>query len=108
QNFIEVVAVQAAWVRVSLANGAKLFEKILEPGEAYRLPEGVEEPLLRAGNAGSVYIRLGGQHYGPLGDGPRVAKNVSLIREDVLDTWSEAALSAKDRAVLQTAVAEAQ
>ena len=107
-GYVEVVALQAAWVRVTTGDGSSLFEKILEPGEAYRLPEGVEDPRLRAGNAGSVYIRLGRQHYGPLGDGPRVAKNVSLLPEEVETTWAEAALSPKDRAILETTVAAAQ
>lgn len=73
-----VVAERAAWVRVYLANGTVLFEKILEKGESYAPPEGSETPLIWAGNSGSVYVRIGGTLRGPLGSGTRAAKDVAL------------------------------
>ncbi len=73
-----VVAERAAWVRVYLANGTVLFEKILEKGESYSPPEGSETPLIWAGNSGSVYVRVGETLRGPLGNGTRAAKDVVL------------------------------
>ena len=64
-----VVAERAAWVRVYQANGTVLFESILEKGETYAPPEGVEAPLIWAGNSGSVYVRVGEELRGPLGSG---------------------------------------
>ena len=66
-----MVAERAAWVRVYLASGTIIFEQILETGETYSPPEGVGEPMIWAGNAGSVYVRVGEVLHGPLGSGTR-------------------------------------
>lgn len=84
---VEIFASRAAWVRVHLADGTVLFEKILEKGEIYAVPEDIENPLLRAGNSGSVYVLLDKVAYGPVGAGTAVAKQVSLSSVEVSDTF---------------------
>ncbi|MEL7347571.1 MAG: RodZ domain-containing protein [Pseudomonadota bacterium] len=78
----QIVVTDRAWLRVRDESGAKLFEGILEPGEAFDLPAGVVATL-RAGNAGDVFVAIDGQRYGPLGNPGSVVKNVSLRAEDV-------------------------
>jgi cytoskeletal protein RodZ len=73
-----VVAERAAWIRVYQENGTVLFERILESGETYTPPEGVQSPLIWAGNSGSVYVRVGETLRGPLGSGTRAAKDIPL------------------------------
>ena len=73
-----VVAERAAWIRVYPANGTVIFESILEKGETYTPPEGIEAPLIWAGNSGSVYVRVGDELRGPLGSGTRAAKDMPL------------------------------
>ncbi|MEL6583841.1 MAG: RodZ domain-containing protein [Pseudomonadota bacterium] len=104
---VAIVATAPAWVRVTDASGSALFEKILAPGEEYVLPEGVEGPLLRAGNAGGVFLRLDEITYGPLGVGARVVKDVSLTPEDIDATWqlAEGAVLT-DQPATATALAE--
>ena len=80
-----VIAERAAWVRVYLENGTVLFESILEKGETYSPPEGIEAPLIWAGNAGSVYVKVGNTLRGPLGRGTRAAKDVLLVPQSVAD-----------------------
>lgn len=75
---LTVVVERAAWVRVYLANGTIIFERILDKGETYSPPEGVGVPLIWAGNAGSVYVRVGDALHGPLGRGTRAARDVPL------------------------------
>lgn len=75
---VVVVAERAAWVRVYLANGTVIFERILEKGETYSPPEGSEVPMIWAGNSGSVYVRVGEELRGPLGRGTRAAKDIPL------------------------------
>ncbi|MFQ5622930.1 MAG: helix-turn-helix domain-containing protein [Paracoccaceae bacterium] len=84
---VRIYASNAAWVRVYFADGSVLFEKILEKGESYELPEDVEAPLLRAGNSGSVFILVDRKVYGPVGTGTRVAKKVSLAAPDVTGSY---------------------
>lgn len=80
---VELVATRAAWVRVHLADGTVLFEKILEKGERYSVPPEANNPLLRAGNSGSVYIVMNDKTFGPVGTGTSVAKQVSLVADDI-------------------------
>lgn len=112
---VDVFATADAWVRVRDGERRVLFTGILGPGERFTLPEGVTAPQLRAGNAGAVYILVDGAAFGPLGDGPQVAKNVDLkpdairaaypVAADfvappiVQESGQEAALEPGDRAV---------
>lgn len=76
---LTVVAERAAWIRVYLADGTVLFERILEKGETYSPPGGLTDPKIWAGNSGSVYVRVGDTLRGPLGSGTRAARDVPLV-----------------------------
>ena len=81
---LSVVAERAAWIRVYLPSGTILFEQILEKGQSYTPPEGVGETLVWAGNAGSVYVRVGQELHGPLGNGTRAVRDVVLSQPAIL------------------------
>lgn len=84
---VTVLAVDEAWVRVRSGENEVLFTGILGAGEHFELPAGAADPNLRAGNAGSVYIVVDGEAFGPLGDGPEVAKGVQLTPDAVRSTY---------------------
>ena len=88
---VALLATRAAWVRVYTSDGAVLFEKILEKGERYIVPPEAETPLLRAGNSGSVYVLIGDDAFGPVGNGTSVAKQISLAALDVEERFDVAA-----------------
>ena len=75
---VELLAVRPSWVRVSAADGTVLFEKILDAGERYVVPQLQEPATLRTGNAGSIYFAVNGQTFGPSGPGANVVKDVAL------------------------------
>jgi cytoskeletal protein RodZ len=75
---VVIVAERPAWIRVYLENKTVIFERILESGEIYALPDGLQRPLVWAGNSGSVYVRVGEDLRGPLGSGTRAAKDIAL------------------------------
>ncbi len=75
---VELFVVRPSWVRVKAADGTVLFEKILDAGERYIVPQMETPPLLRAGNSGSVYFAVNGQTYGPAAPGAQVVNNVDL------------------------------
>lgn len=85
---VVVVAERAAWVRVYMANGTVIFEKIMEKGETYTPPEGSEIPLIWAGNSGSVYVRVGDELRGPLGRGTRAAKDIALDPTAIVEKFA--------------------
>lgn len=78
---VELLAVRPSWVRVSSADGTVLFEKILNAGERYTVPQLEEPAQLRAGNSGSVYFAVNGKAYGPAASGAQVVKGVKLSPE---------------------------
>ena len=85
---MDVVALKPAWVRVYTPEGGILFEKILDTGQRYRLPEGVNNALMRAGNSGYVYIMVGEKMYGPVGKATGVARKVALDAMTVPQTYA--------------------
>ncbi len=89
---VVLFAVRPSWVRVRAADGTVLFEKILDAGERYVIPATEDPPVLRAGNAGSVYFMVGGQTYGPAGEGPSVVKNLVLSAEELSSRFQVADL----------------
>lgn len=75
---VELLAVRPSWVRISAADGTVLFEKILDAGERYVVPQLEQPATLRTGNAGSVYFAVNGQTFGPSGLGANVIAGVAL------------------------------
>lgn len=101
---VAIFAVRPSWVRVQAADGSIILEKILEAGEQFVLPATEQPPVLRTGNAGSVYFAVNGVAYGPSGSGATIAKNVKLSAETLAEAFAPADLT-RD-ADLATYVAE--
>jgi hypothetical protein len=78
---VEILAVRPAWIRVQSAEGAVLFERILDAGERYSVPPLEASARLRAGNSGAVYFLVDGQTFGPAAPGANVVSNVELSAE---------------------------
>lgn len=90
---VELLAVRASWVRVNSADGTVLFEKILDAGERYVVPQLAQAAVLRTGNSGSVYFLVNGQTHGPAGPGANVVKDVALSPEALTASFAVADLS---------------
>jgi cytoskeletal protein RodZ len=104
---VELLAVRPSWVRVQAADGTVLFEKILDAGERYVVPQLEAPAVLRAGNSGSVYFAVNGQTYGPAAPGAQVVKNVALSPEALTEKFQLADLSGDPDLAAMVAVAEA-
>lgn len=61
----EILAERRVWVRV-VVDGVKTVERELDAGEHVALPAGTS-PVIRAGNAGAIRVRVHGQDRGLLG-----------------------------------------
>jgi cytoskeletal protein RodZ len=90
---VTLFAIRPAWVRVSAADGSVIFEKILDAGEEYTLPRDAEASTLRAGMSGSVYFEVGGELYGPAGQGTQVVRSVALGADALRDNYQLADFS---------------
>lgn len=104
---LAVLAVRPAWVRVRAADGTVLFEKILEAGESYNVPQTEEPATLRAGNSGSVYFMIDGEAYGPSAPGAQIARNVTLSPGALRDSYATADLDADPALAEAVSVAQA-
>lgn len=92
---VEILAVSPSWVRVRAADGTVLFERVLDAGQTYVVPQSDVPPTLRAGNSGSVYFMVKGQAYGPAAPGAQVVSNVALSPEALSDKFALVDLAAK-------------
>ena len=90
---VAIFAVRPAWVRIKSADGTVIFEKIMNAGERFILPNTEEPPLLRTGYAGTVYFAVNGQAYGPAGEGASVVSEIALGQEEITASYELADLS---------------
>jgi cytoskeleton protein RodZ len=84
---LTVIAERPAWIRVYYANGTVIFERILESGEVYEVPETEEPPMIWAGNSGSVYVKIDETLHGPIGSGTRAARDIPLDAGTLADRF---------------------
>ena len=87
---LALFAIRPAWVRIRSGDGDVIFEKILDAGEEYVLPQTEVAPVLRAGMSGSIYFKVNGQLYGPAGKKTSTIKNVSLSILAVTERYAKA------------------
>jgi hypothetical protein len=91
---VTVHATATAWIRVSDGDAAVVFQGTLGAGDRFEVPERVTAPLLRAGNAGAIYLLIDGAPYGPVGGPGSVVKNLSLRAADIEDRIPQASAEA--------------
>lgn len=89
---VELLAVRPSWVRVRAADGTVLFEKILDAGERYTVPQTEAPANLRAGNSGSLYFVINGEAFGPAAPGAQVVNNVALSADALRESYELADL----------------
>jgi hypothetical protein len=87
---VELLAVRPAWVRVRAADGSVIFERILDAGETFTVPQTEAPPTLHAGNSGSVYFLVGGEPRGPAAPGANVVRDVALSPEALSERYAVA------------------
>jgi len=87
---VVIFAVRPSWIRVTSASGATLFEGTLNRGDSYTVAEADSAPLLRSGNAGSIYFVVNGVTMGPAGPGATIARNVELSADAISTTFAMA------------------
>lgn len=64
---VSLVALDKVWVRVSDAQGSRLFEKELAAGERYDVPVGADHPRVRTGAPEKVQVTVNGSIVDGLG-----------------------------------------
>ncbi|PRY26512.1 cytoskeletal protein RodZ [Aliiruegeria haliotis] len=75
---VVLVAVRPAWIRVRAGDGSVLFEKTLNAGDTYEVPQTDEPATLRTGAAGALFFAVNGKTYGPAGSNGAVVDGIAL------------------------------
>ncbi len=104
---VQLMAVRPCWVRVTGADGTVLFEKILDAGEKWTVPQGDQPARLRAGNSGSLYFLVNGKAYGPAASGASVVKKLALSVNSLESSYTVADLSHNPTLAKAVALADA-
>ena len=105
---MELIAVRTAWVRVTGPDGSTIYERIMEPGETYVVPQTEDPARLRIGESGAVYFAVNGQHYGPVGPNGSVSSNVALSADALRERYQVADLNADSALAEWVRVAQAR
>ncbi|WP_240989130.1 helix-turn-helix domain-containing protein [Salipiger mangrovisoli] len=87
---VTLLAVRPAWVRVRGGNGTVLYERVMEPGDTWTVPEGQSDASLTVGESGALYLATNGQTLGPLGPKGQVTRDVALVPEVVSAAYKPA------------------
>ncbi len=64
---VGLTAIDTVWLRVTDAQGERLFEKEMQPGERYDIPMTAEAPRVRTGRADQMRVTVKGSDSGLLG-----------------------------------------
>ncbi len=91
---VMVVAARQSWVRVQDASGATIFEAIMQPGDAYEVPQLEVAPRIRVGESGAIYFAVNGETYGPAGPSGAVTRNLALSVDNLTSTYQVADIAA--------------
>lgn len=78
---VALVAVRPAWVRVRSGSGEVLYERVMNAGDTWNVPDNVVDPQLNVGESGAVYLAMNGQTYGPVGPAGTVTRDLTLEPE---------------------------
>ncbi len=89
QGGVTLHAAEDAWIRVRERDNV-IFEGTLAAGQHYELPQRVDAPVLKAGNAGGLFVFVDGVAYGPLGQRGHIAREISLLAKDVRERMPQA------------------
>ncbi len=76
-----IFATRPTWVRVTSASGDTIDEMTLNAGDSYVVAETGTPPLLRTGNAGSLYFAVNGVALGPAGEGASIVRDIELTAD---------------------------
>jgi hypothetical protein len=78
---VMMVAAYESWVSVKAADGTTIFEKIMQKGEVFDVPNTEEPPTLLTGESGALFFAMGSDCYGPVGARGSVTKNLPLDQQ---------------------------
>lgn len=81
---VTLTATEDVWLRVYEADGDRLMEKTMTPGERYVVPSTATRPQILTGRPNALRVTVGTTEIPPLGPAERTISDVSLAPSDLL------------------------
>lgn len=81
---VVLTATDEVWLRVYEADGPRLFESTLKPGDRYDVPATAKRPQIRTGRPDALNVTVGSTPVAPLGPAETTVADVSLLPADLL------------------------
>lgn len=75
---VVLTATDTVWLRITDAAGERLFEKEMQPGERYQVPNDANQPKIVTGRPDALTVTVGGQQVPPLGPPQRTIRDVGI------------------------------
>lgn len=75
---VVLTATDTVWLRISDADGQRLFEKEMAAGERYQLPGNAKDPRIVTGRPDAIAVTVGGQAVPPLGAPQATIRDVPI------------------------------
>lgn len=75
---VVLTATDAVWVRITDADGGRLFEKEMARGERFAVPAAAREPKIQTGRPNALQVTVGGRAMPPLGPPETLITNVGI------------------------------
>lgn len=82
---ITLVAQKDSWIQITAIDGTIVVDKILKTNETFQVPQ-QDDLYLTTGNAGGLTVILDGKKLPPLGAVGTVERNISLNKQELLQT----------------------
>lgn len=90
---LRILSTREAYLKVVDKNGSKIFDGTLKSGDEVLLPITNSPFVARGGMAGSVYVKIDDQTYGPIGIGTSIFKNFTLSAENIRSSLAKSEIA---------------
>ena len=78
QGPVVLTATDQVWLRIYDGTGERLFEKQMEKGETFTVPDNANNPMILTGRPNAVAVTVGGRAVPPLGAPERTISDVPI------------------------------
>lgn len=81
---VVLTATDEVWLRVYEADGRRLYEATMKPGDRYEVPSTASRPQILTGRPNAVQVTIGSTRLPPLGAAETTIADVSLLPADLV------------------------